>query len=186
MLILAVLATACTDNYLPKPKGFNRIDLPPANYQALGLENYPYFFEVNAASEVSPDDAVFSEPYWIDIEYPTFQANVQVTYKKIDGNEEQLKAYLNDAYKLTTKHQIRASAIEESIIKLAGGRVGVVAELEGEVPSQFQFFTTDSTKHFLRAALYFNTATANDSLSPVIEYLKQDMLHMLNTLHWKD
>ena len=36
----------------------------------------------------------------------------------------------------------------------SGMRVSVF-ELQGEVPSQFQFYTTDSTKHFFRGALYF-------------------------------
>jgi hypothetical protein len=37
----------------------------------------------------------------------------------------------------------------------------------------------------LRGALYFRTATANDSLAPVIEYIKADMIHLLNTLEWE-
>jgi gliding motility-associated lipoprotein GldD len=61
----------------------------------------------------------------------------------------------------------------------------VVAELSGEVPTQFQFFVTDSTDHFLRGALYFNTAMKNDSLAPVIEYIKVDMIHLINTLEFK-
>ena len=58
--------------------------------------------------------------------------------------------------------------------------------LQGEVPSQFQFFSTDSVHHFIRGALYFNTATKNDSLAPSIEFVKMDIIHMLNTLEWRD
>jgi gliding motility-associated lipoprotein GldD len=61
----------------------------------------------------------------------------------------------------------------------------VIAELEGEVPSQFQVTVTDSSKNFLRAALYFNTKVANDSLQPAIDYMKKDMMHLINTLEWK-
>lgn len=184
-LVLSTLQ-GCEEDYLPKPKGFNRIALPDAAYTPAKLEGYPYQFDINSLAKLGEDEAVFSEPYWLDISYPAWDASIQVTYKAIEGKEEQLKSYLNDAYKLTSKHQIRASAIEESIIDLGGGRVGVVAELQGEVPSQFQFFQTDSTQHFLRAALYFNTATKNDSLAPIIEYLKQDMMHMLSTLRWQE
>jgi gliding motility-associated lipoprotein GldD len=60
-----------------------------------------------------------------------------------------------------------------------------VEELTGEVPSHFQFFVTDSTQHFLRGALYF-PSVQEDSLSPVIEYVKKDIIHMLNTLEWKE
>jgi len=58
--------------------------------------------------------------------------------------------------------------------------------LEGEVPSQFQFHVSDSTQHFMRGALYFKTATQNDSLAPVIDYLKRDIIHLLSTLRWND
>jgi hypothetical protein len=44
---------------------------------------------------------------------------------------------------------------------------------------------TDSTRNFLRAALYFNTRIANDSLAPAIEYMKKDVMHLVNTLEWK-
>ena len=184
-MVLAAIQ-GCEEDYLPKPRGFNRIALADPTYMPAKLQNYPYQFDINSLAELSEDDAVFSEPYWLDISYPDWDASIQVTYKGIKGKEELLKSYLNDAYKLTSKHQIRASAIEESIVDLGGGRVGVVAELQGEVPSQFQFFQTDSTRHFLRAALYFNTATKNDSLAPIIEYLKQDMMHMLSTLRWQE
>ncbi len=66
------------------------------------------------------------------------------------------------------------------------GKTAVVAHLSGEVPSQYQFFTTDSVDHFLRGALYFNTATQNDSLQPVIEFVRQDIMRLLNTLQWEN
>ena len=61
-----------------------------------------------------------------------------------------------------------------------------MAELSGQVPSQVQFYTTDMAQHFLRGALYFNTATQNDYLAPVIAFIKEDIIHMIQTLEWKD
>ena len=58
--------------------------------------------------------------------------------------------------------------------------------LEGEVSSQYQFYTHDTTNNFLRGALYFETATKNDSLKPIIEYVKEDINHLVNTLEWKE
>jgi gliding motility-associated lipoprotein GldD len=60
----------------------------------------------------------------------------------------------------------------------------VIAEIEGEVPSQFQFTMTDSSNNFLRGALYFDTKVQNDSLQPAIDYVKKDLMHMINTLEW--
>jgi gliding motility-associated lipoprotein GldD len=81
---------------------------------------------------------------------------------------------------------VKAYGIEEAILLTPEGYTGVVAELTGEVPTQFQFFVTDSTKNFLRGALYFNTAMKNDSLSPVIEFIKKDMAHLMNSVKFVD
>lgn len=186
LFIILFCFSACGSvEFVPKPKGFNRIDLPNAKYQALAIDSFPYDFEVSEVSRIRPDSSHISEPFWIHILYPNFDADVQITYKYFPDNPEYLKEFINDAHKLTSKHQVKAYAIEESLIQTPSGKVAAVYELEGEVPSQFQFYITDSTKHFIRGALYFKTATDNDSLAPVIDYIKTDMVQLLNTLEWK-
>jgi gliding motility-associated lipoprotein GldD len=132
------------------------------------------------------DTSWVREKHWVEIYYPNLKANIHVTFKRINNSEQLLKEYLNDSYVLTAKHQIKASAIDETITKTPSGKVAVIAEIEGEVPSQFQFTMTDSTRNFLRGALYFNTQVQNDSLRPAIEYVKKDMMQMINTLKWKN
>lgn len=185
MLCLFLLASACGvgREYVPKPKGFNRIDLPDVSYQAL-VEEHPYFFEYSQNAHIRPDSSSIAEPHWVHVIYPDFNADVQITYKSISDNPEIFPELVDDAHKLTGKHMVKASAIEEGIIQTPSGKTAAIYELEGEVPSQFQFYITDSTNHFLRGALYFRTATKNDSLSPVIEYIKRDIIHMLNTCAW--
>jgi gliding motility-associated lipoprotein GldD len=85
---------------------------------------------------------------------------------------------------LTSKHQVKANAIDEIVIKTPSGKTATIAELDGEVPSQFQFTITDSTKHFLRGALYFFTKVNNDSLAPAINYMKKDAMHLVNSIEW--
>lgn len=180
--LLALLG--CSQEYAPKPKGYNRIDLPAPKYQPLN-EAHPYFFEYSVYSKILPDSSRTALPHWINVYYPGFQANVQLTYRTINQDPKVLHALLEDARTLTIKHQIKAEAIEEAVLKTPKGLTATVAELSGEVPSQFQFYVTDSTRHFFRGALYFRTATANDSLAPVIDYIKKDIIHLLNTLEFK-
>ncbi|WP_410896814.1 gliding motility lipoprotein GldD [Pontibacter sp. E15-1] len=182
---LATAMVACESEYTPKPKGYNRIDLPEAAYQPL-QDSHPYTFEFSQYAKVRPDSSGIAQPHWINIIYPSLGANVQLTYKDINNSQKMLNDLVEDARKLTAKHQIKAYAIEESQIKTPAGDVAAVFELEGEVPSQFQFYVTDSTQHFLRGALYFRTATQNDSLAPVIEFVKKDIVHLLNTLKWQE
>ncbi len=131
------------------------------------------------------DTSWVSERHWIEIYYPEIKANIHVTYKRINNSEQLLKEFLNDAYTLTAKHQIKAYAIDETFTRTPSGKMAVIEELEGEVPSQFQFTMTDSSRNFLRGALYFNTKVQNDSLQPAIEYVKKDMMRIINTLEWK-
>lgn len=180
-----VIAVACKPDFMPKPKGFNRIELPESNYQALP-DSFPYSFEYSKFAKILKDSSWIAEPYWIDIYYPRFGASIQVSYKPVKKDKDLLIEYVATAYKLTSKHQVKAYAIDKAIFKTKTGKTAEIAKLSGEVPSQYQFFTTDSINHFLRGALYFNTATQNDSLAPVIDYMREDILHLLNTLEWRD
>jgi gliding motility-associated lipoprotein GldD len=183
LLILVLISFSCQQDYLPKPKGYNRIPLPEKSYLALP-DTLPYQFEYSSHARLLPDTSWISERYWIDLHYERFDAFVQLTYKPIN-KDSLVDDYLNDSYKLTSQHNVKAYAIDEKILVLNSGNVASVTELEGDVPTQFQFHITDSTSHFLRGALYFKMATKNDSLAPVIEYIKEDMIHLLNTLEWR-
>ena len=182
--VILALSVACEGTYLPKPKGYNRIDLPPSEYVALP-DSFPYQFQYSAHAKLLKDSSWMAERYWIDLYYPTMEALVQVTYKPVNNDTSLLGEYFEDSYKLTSKHNIKAYSIEQMDLVIPNGGWAVVSELTGEVPSQFQFHATDSANHFIRGALYFETSTKNDSLKPVIEYIKFDIIHMLNTLEWK-
>ena len=110
---------------------------------------------------------------------------MQLTYKDLQDPKNEAEILLNESFELTKKHMVKAYSIEESLIGMKNGQVASVAELTGEVPTQFQFYTSDTTHHFFRGALYFETALKNDSLAPVIEFIKKDIVHMLNTFEWK-
>ncbi len=182
--LLTVAGCTSEPDYTPKPKGYNRIDLPPHAYQQLA-PGHPYTFEYSRAAKVLRDSSYLAQPHWINVYYPQLKASVQLTYADLRANPKGYNRLLEDARKLTNKHEIKATAIDERTLKTPNGMRVSVFELQGEVPSQFQFYTTDSTRHFLRGALYFRTATANDSLAPVIEYVKQDMVRLLNTLKYQ-
>ncbi|KUG06313.1 gliding motility lipoprotein GldD [Solirubrum puertoriconensis] len=186
LLTASLLLSGCNaaPDYTPKPKGYNRIDLPPHAYQQLPA-GHPYRFEYSKHARILRDSSYLAQPHWINVNYPALHANVQITYTNIQNNPKLFNKMLEDARKLTGKHQIKASAIEENMLQTPDGKKVTVFELSGEVPSQFQFYTTDSTKHFFRGALYFRTAVANDSLAPVIDYVKEDIVHLVNTLKYQ-
>ncbi|GAB4249004.1 MAG: hypothetical protein Tsb0034_28350 [Ekhidna sp.] len=185
MSVVVLTLCSCGSDYLPKPKGYNRIVLPDFEYQELP-DSLPYSFEYSSHARILKDSSWISERYWINLYYPEMDAAIQITYKPV--TDSIIREFLTDSYRLTSQHNVKAYAIEERILELPNGLFASFTELEGEVPTQIQFHITDqdSTDHFLRGALYFKTATKNDSLAPVINYLKQDILHMLTSLEWRD
>jgi gliding motility-associated lipoprotein GldD len=188
LVVLSIIACRSkkeeNQDYTPKPKGYNRIDLPNPAYQTMD-DSRPYSFEFSKYAIIKPDSFARAEPYWIYIDYPSFDANVQITYKPIKGNLRNLQLMINDARKLSYKHNVKAFSITEKQYTAPNGNKANITDLEGEVPSQVQFFMTDSSKHFLRGALYFKTSTQNDSLAPVIQYIRNDIIRMVNTMQWR-
>ncbi len=185
LIVYLFCFTSCKEKeYVPKMRGYHQIELPEHQYKKL-KSNHPYEFDCSVHATIEDDTSGLYEPHWININYKDFGATIQLTYKDLNNNKLRYAEMVDDAIKLANKHQVKAYSIEEMQVKSPEGKTFFVYELSGDVPSQFQFYATDTSKHFLRGALYFNTATRNDSLAPVIEYIKIDVIQALNTLKWK-
>jgi len=183
IISLSGIFFSCQSPFAPKPRGYFRIDLPEKSYRQFDTA-CPYSFEYPQYAEVEESKHAHGEKYWIDIKFRPFNATVHMSYKNVDGN---LITYLEDAYTLATKHIPKADAIYDSLIIERDRNIfGLMYQIAGsEVASPYQFLLTDSTNHFVRGALYFNTIPNNDSLQPVIKFLKQDIDHLINTFKWK-
>ena len=174
----------CSNAPVPKPAGYLRIDLPEHQYTTLD-SIFPYTFEYPVYASISSDEHAKNEPYWINIDFKKYKGRLHLSYKNIDNN---LSTYTEDAHSLVMKHIPKASAIKEIRIDNDERDVhGLVYDIQGSgTASPYQFFVTDSTRHFLRGALYFSVLPNNDSLQPVIDFVKKDIDHMLETLRWKE
>lgn len=181
------LFSSCSEeeSYAPKKKAFHHIEMPNHSYVTLGQKR-PYSFEHSIFARAFDDTTGLVEPHWINLYYKDFDATIQLTYKDLKKDKKKYAEIVDDAIKLANKHQVKAYSIEEIQITTPKNKRYFVYELTGDVPSQFQFYATDTNQHFLRGALYFNTATQNDSLAPIIEFVKMDIIHLLNTLEWND
>lgn len=183
LLLLIFLFSACNETYTPKPRGYFRIDLPEHEYVAFDT-TFPYAFEYPVYARISPDPFTPEEPYWLNIDFPEYKGRIHISYKVIDGN---LVEYLEDSRQFVMKHIPKASAINDSLILDRDRKLyGLVYYIDGMgAASPCQFFVTDSTRNFVRGALYFDVVPNNDSLAPVIDFLKEDIDHLLSTFTWK-
>jgi gliding motility-associated lipoprotein GldD len=183
------LLLACNSNYTAgKKKGYFKIDFPEKKYQTFDQPGYPYIFEYPVYAQVSKDSTFFDDKagdWWINIDVPQFAGRIYISYKEI-GKTNNFDSLREDARKMAyQQHMQIATGIQEIEIQKPNHTGGIFYELSGNTATANQFFLTDSTKHFLRGALYFNATPNADSLGIVNDFLKKDLLHLINTLKWK-
>jgi gliding motility-associated lipoprotein GldD len=189
LLLVSSLLFSCNSVYTPKRRGYFKIDLPPHQYQSFDRPGYPYTFEYPVYADVVRDSSFFDKtpenPYWINIDFPRFNARIYVSYKEIGPGRNSFDKLREDAFKMTFKHSYKANSIEQSVIKTPGGVSGIFFDVGGNAATAKQFFVTDTTRNFLRGALYFDTTPNEDSLGIVNRFLEEDMVHLINTFQWK-
>jgi gliding motility-associated lipoprotein GldD len=182
LVLLVAGPLSCRQVATPKPQGYVRIKLPEKAYRLYDGQK-EYSFEIPVYSEVRAHRGGQSEPGWIDIVVPQLNGKIYLSYKPVHGN---LTEYITDSRTLAYKHAVKAEEIEETpFIEREEHRFGMIYDLKGNVASAVQFFITDSTTHFLRGSLYFDCPANQDSLRPVVEFMREDIVHLIETTRWK-
>jgi gliding motility-associated lipoprotein GldD len=188
LFLAFLLIISCNSPYTAKPRGYYKIEFPQHQYQQFNEPGFPYSFEYPTYAKILRDTTFFEDkpenPYWINVDFPRFNARIYMSYKEIGKNSfDKLK---EDAYKMSYKHTYKATSIEDTAFKTPLGVSGIFFTVGGNAATAKQFFASDSVKHFLRGALYFDTAPNEDSLGIVNNFLQEDMKHLINTLQWKN
>lgn len=168
----------------PKPVAYFRIDLPEHQYRQVDTL-LPFTFEQSEAAQLSIRPQKDGS-YWVDVDYPTLNATFKITYFPVP-RPDSLRSLMVHEEKMVKFHYQKADDVEYSVIRDPESRLwGQIYDIAGrEVATPLMFWMTDSTRQFLRSTLYFNFTPNNDSLEPVIQYLREDALHLINTFQWK-
>ncbi|WP_235985842.1 gliding motility lipoprotein GldD [Mucilaginibacter segetis] len=187
LLIVVLFFTACGGNadYSPKPRGYFRIVFPKKEYQPY-TEGCPFTFEYPKYATIEQDKSPGAKPCWQNVQFPQFNATLHLSYENIKSKKE-FDQLIEDAHKLSFKHTVKATSIDEGVIAYPRRHIyGIYYTIDGNAASSAQFFLTDSTRHYLRGALYFNTEPRLDSIQPVLTFIKKDVDVMIKTFKWKD
>jgi gliding motility-associated lipoprotein GldD len=184
-----LIIVSCNSSYTQgKKKGFYKIEFPPKQYRVFDSAGYPYSFEYPVYGNIIKDSTFFgdkAEDWWINISFPRFQGKIHVSYKAIHSRDN-LDTLVTDAFKMAHKqHDEVSTGIDDSVMHTPNGVEGIYFSLGGNTATANQFFLTDSTRHFLRGALYFDATPNADSLGIVNDFLKKDLFHLINTLKWR-
>jgi len=179
--------------YIPKPRLYPKVEYPKrietifdTSFCSFSIR-YPSYMKFVQDTTYLHKNA--PHPCWFNLEMPSLNGTIHFTYT--DLNKSQNKAdglykIYADAYKMAEEHISKANKLEDFIINNPNKKVyGVLFNIEGHVASPFQIVITDSVNHALRASLYFNSKPNADSMAPVIEFVKEDLMGILNSLEWK-
>ncbi len=206
LCLMGVAFISCNSEYTSKKTGYFKIDFPQRNYVLFDDPGYPYSFEYPSYARIVKDSSYFLEneknPFWINVDFPSFNGKIFLSYKPIGGNsfyqvrsadgrykdsigKNVFEQLVEDSYNLTYKNEIKANSIEDSVMHTPGGLTGIFFKVTGNVATYQQFFLSDTTRHFLRGALYFDATPNEDSLRPVNKFLREDLKHLINSLKWR-
>lgn len=184
LALLALLASWACDSYNPTPRryAYPRIDIPAqTQYQSFRSESCPFTFEYPDFGKITRD---MPDSCWVDIAFPRFDCKWHFTYHQAGTRTKTRHAYYEEYRRLVYEHSKKAKQINETAIQFAQG-AGIRFDINGEVGTPQQLFLYDSTEQqILMMSFYFQTATKNDSLQPVIRYMKGEIEHMLETFRW--
>ncbi len=188
LLLTAMLGLAACDSqseYSPKPRGYYRIYFPKREYQQYNADcNYTFTYPTYA--RIEPDMARGAKPCWINLQMPRFNGTLHLSYQPITSKKV-FDELIEDAHTFAFKHTVKASSIDEGIIHYPDRKVyGIYYTIDGNAASSAQFFLTDSTHHYLRGALYFNSPPKLDSIKPVLDFVKKDMAVLIKSFKWKE
>lgn len=182
MLLFCFLFFACKKNYTPKPRGYFRIDFPQKKYIVI-KNDYPFSFEIPQYVEIEEDNSAEAKPNWINLIMDDYNCKIHISYYAVNKN---LDAFTEDAHVLAFKHTIKADAIKrKEFVNEDKNIYAMLYDIEGNAASNIQFTATDDRNHFLRGALYFNMRPNVDSIKPIIDFVREDIIHLLETLEWK-
>lgn len=183
LFLIIIVAFASCSEYTPKPAAFPRIEreesgLTKFDHSAFSF-SYPAYVMIEKLEKVESG-------FWFNLKYPKYDATIYCTYLSVEKESGRLSHYLDESYHSAYNHVSKADDIQQAQFSDSLHQTfGVIYDIKGGVASPIQFYVTDNVQHFLRGSFYFNKEVKTDSISPVIQYVREDIVGLMETLKWK-
>ncbi len=179
-LLALLLLVSCKDDYTIKPIGQVRLEYPEPVYKKFESDCHFTFEYSDFAQKMDKENSC-----WFVLHYPNMKANIYLTYFPVKDKED-LAVKIKDSEKFVQEQTVKASYISPREFLFDEKKVyGTMFELGGESAINLQFHATDSLNNLISGSVYFSTPPQYDSLQPAIQYLKRDVIHLIETLEWK-
>jgi gliding motility-associated lipoprotein GldD len=156
--------------------------LAQRQYQTFRSEVCPFTFEYPSSGQIVRNNA---DSCWVSIRFDRYDLTWHLTYRNASASGKPRAVHFEEYRRLVYQHSKKSSRIEENPFALPQGD-GFLFEVYGEVGTPAQVFFSDSTQEdLLMLSFYYQDATTRDSLQPVTQYMKDELLYTLQSLQWR-
>ena len=179
-IITHYIFLSCENSLLPKQNGFLKMDFKDPKYKIFEDENSLINFYYNSNFV----DIEIKNPQIISLQYPEFNLSVDLfsdnmrERKNLDNN-------LTDFSLILDTHSIRSNGIILREYENKDKNVyGKLFEITGDVASPIKFYLTDSVSNFISGSINLKFKPKYDSIYPLIQYVKNDILVLFESINW--
>ena len=189
-MLMAVLLASCKEEtiFVPKPRMYPKVELPSKSYRSFDTSFCQMTFDIPTYTRFEQDKYYFDEkpvdPCWFNLHFDQLNGTLYCSYIPI-GSRKHFDNLIDESFRMVEEHNSKANFRKEESILNRYGVGGLYFSLGGEVATNMQFVLTDTTDHFFRASLYFNTEVAPDSIRPIYQFVKDDVDRMIESFQWK-
>ena len=180
LVVFSAIFFSCIDSNLPKQSAFLRIEFPEPNYLPHKEINLPIDFYYNS----SATDIQIKNSQKFSLDYSKMNFSVDISYNKIDKTEDLENSLLDFSLLLDTHSKKSNGMFMREYEDLENIVYAKIFEIRGDVASPVRFYLTDSTSNFINGSLNLKFKSKYDSIFPSLQYVKNDILVLIETLNW--
>jgi len=163
---------------MPKPNGMLALNYPTPAYKQVSLD-CPFTFDFNSLSLIEVQSNCF-----FSMSYPSMKAKVYLSYFNL--NEHHIEGLYNDFNARLMEHTKQEARVQESSYEnISQQKYGRFFEITSNSPSNLHYMVTDKKNHFITGVLFFSATPNYDSLFPAIQYIKNDLRQLTESLVWR-
>ena len=179
-LIFFTIFCSCDDGNLPKQRAFLRIEFPEPKYITQKEIKSPIDFYYN----LSAADINVINTKQFSINYPKMNLVVDMSLNKIYKAEDLENNFRDFSLTLETHAKKSNGMFIREYEDLNSEVYAKIFELRGDVATPIQFYLTDSISNFIKGSLNLKFKSKYDSIFPTIQYVKNDILVLVESLKW--
>ena len=182
-ILLSLTSCAEEKDPIPKPRGYFHIQFPDKEYKPSEID-CPVNFDQPTNTVILDQESKSLTNCFKNLYYPRYGATIYLSYFPVSDNLSEINLDMQDK---VYEHRNMASGILESQYANIEKKVfGTTYELMGDAAVNYLFYLTDSTDNYFVGQLFFDCAPNYDSLQPVINHIKVDIEHLIETFEWKN